>query len=35
MTTIAILSQDRSACNKSLTVNIPLDYVERESKSVA
>jgi hypothetical protein len=34
-TTIAILSQDRSACNRSLTVNIPLDYVERESKPVA
>jgi hypothetical protein len=34
-TTIAILSQDRSACNKSLTINIPFDYVERESKPVA
>jgi hypothetical protein len=34
-TTIAILSQDRSACNRSLTVNIPLDYIERESKPVA
>jgi hypothetical protein len=32
---IAILSQDRSTCNRSLIVNISLDYVERESKPVA
>jgi hypothetical protein len=35
-TAIAISSHmDRSACSRSLTVNIPLDYVERKSKPVA